>query len=202
MAETKTTPKRTTKSPKKTATTKKGVVYLSKEEVLAMRQDIVEQSPWLQLLDSGELEEKHLILLHFYEQEIGIVKHACAHAGVSTHTFYNWKNQNNTFSRIIDELEEQSIDVVESVLKDKALAGDVRALTVYLNARAKSRGYGYHKPETEKVGVEVVGFSFRAVDAESAAVLSAKDGETSKEEVSTSEEGCEVEESSEFQLSE
>jgi hypothetical protein len=64
----------------------------------------------------------------------GTVFHAAQAAGVSRWTAYRWRQDDSEFASLWDEAIENAVDVVESVLYQKALSGDIVAVIFYLKA--------------------------------------------------------------------
>ncbi len=71
-----------------------------------------------------------------------IVSDACNEANVSRQTHYTWVKTDLLYAREVDYVWEELIDFVEGKLIEKIKSGDLKAITFFLNARAKSRGYG------------------------------------------------------------
>ena len=65
----------------------------------------------------------------------GTVLHACKAAGISRQTAYRWHRDDPDFAEQWDEAHENAVDVVESVIYQKALSGDVIAAIFYLKAQ-------------------------------------------------------------------
>jgi hypothetical protein len=65
----------------------------------------------------------------------GTVYHAAQAAGISRQTAYRWQRDDPDFAEQWDEAIENAIDVVESVIYQKALSGDVIAAIFYLKAQ-------------------------------------------------------------------
>ncbi len=65
----------------------------------------------------------------------GTVLHACKAAGISRQTAYRWQRDDPEFADQWDEAIENAVDVVESVIYQKALSGDVIAAIFYLKAQ-------------------------------------------------------------------
>ena len=55
----------------------------------------------------------------------GTVYHAAQAAGISRWTAYRWRQDDAEFADLWDDAIEDAVDAVESVLYQKALAGDV-----------------------------------------------------------------------------
>ena len=64
----------------------------------------------------------------------GTVSHAAQAAGVSRNTAYRWRQEDQEFARLWDEAHENAVDVVESVLYQSALSGNIVAMIFYLKA--------------------------------------------------------------------
>lgn len=84
----------------------------------------------------------------FIDCNFNITK-ACESIGISRQTFYNWIDNVDDFSRLLDESREEAIDIVESALMKRIELGDTRAIIFFLKTRGKSRGY------TEKTEISV-----------------------------------------------
>lgn len=65
----------------------------------------------------------------------GTVLHACKAAGISRQTAYRWQRDDPEFAEQWYEAHENAVDVVESVIYQKALSGDVIAAIFYLKAQ-------------------------------------------------------------------
>jgi len=68
-------------------------------------------------------------------EALGTVLHACKAAGISRQTAYRWHRDDPDFAEQWDEAHENAVDVVESVIYQKALSGDVIAAIFYLKAQ-------------------------------------------------------------------
>ena len=64
----------------------------------------------------------------------GTVYHAAQAAGVSRQTAYRWRREDLQFADLWDEAHETAVDAIESVLYQKALAGDTISMIFYLKA--------------------------------------------------------------------
>ena len=74
-------------------------------------------------------------------RSLGIVSEACKMARFSRRTFYNYKANDAEFAEKAEELIEEEVDFVESVLLKRISEGDVRAVIYYLKTKGRSRGY-------------------------------------------------------------
>ena len=64
----------------------------------------------------------------------GTVSHAAQAAGVSRNTAYRWRQEDHEFACLWEEAHENAVDVVESVLYQAALRGNIVAIIFYLKA--------------------------------------------------------------------
>ena len=65
----------------------------------------------------------------------GTVFHAAQAAGISRQTAYRWHREDPEFAEQWDEAIQNAVDVIESVIYQKALSGDVIAAIFYLKAQ-------------------------------------------------------------------
>jgi hypothetical protein len=89
-----------------------------------------------------KIEETKKILLAGYAESWGNVSHACDVAGVTRPTFYNYMNRYPEFKQAVLDSDERVLDLVETKLKSKCKEGDLKAITYYLDNKAKHRGFG------------------------------------------------------------
>jgi hypothetical protein len=75
------------------------------------------------------------------ESSLGIISNACKKAGISRTTYYKWL-ADPEFSKSCYEVQEYTIDMVETALFDKIFKDKDTASTLfYLKTKAKHRGY-------------------------------------------------------------
>lgn len=83
---------------------------------------------------------KEEVLKHLKDM-LGVVTYACEKAGITTRTFYRWKESDPEFAARVEEVSEMQIDYVEknllSAIKDKNPA----CLIFYLKTKGRKRGY-------------------------------------------------------------
>ncbi|MGM9746214.1 MAG: hypothetical protein ACI30H_04570 [Paludibacteraceae bacterium] len=92
--------------------------------------------------------KKNLFLSH-YEKYLCNISRACAATSIDRKTFYNWIKGDDDFKNRVDELNEQTIDAVESALMQQIKDGNTTATIFFLKTKGKKRGY------VEKHDVEV-----------------------------------------------
>ena len=85
-------------------------------------------SPKKQILDQLEIDN-------------GVVSVACRNTGTPRSTFYKWLKEDADFKRAVDEIQEVTLDTVESALFNRIKNGDTTAMIFYLKTRGKRRGY-------------------------------------------------------------
>lgn len=71
----------------------------------------------------------------------GIVANACEVVGVSRGTFYNWCKEDEEFKAQVDEINEDTLDFVESKLLENIKKGEVTSIIFYLKTKGRNRGY-------------------------------------------------------------
>ncbi len=91
--------------------------------------------------------KKQKWFLFLLKVKLGNILQACQIAGISRQTVYDWKSGKQLpawkerFTAKVAEINDISIDFVESKLFDNIKAGDVASILFYLKTRAKDRGY-------------------------------------------------------------
>lgn len=80
-------------------------------------------------------------LLEALERTLGIVTPACKEAGVSRDTFYKYYREDPVFKEQVDELENLTLDYVESQLFKQIKDGSERSILFYMKYKGKKRGY-------------------------------------------------------------
>ena len=79
-------------------------------------------------------DRQELFLKHFRDSH-GIVSYACQKVGITRTCYYKWRENDPKFKERAEEVEEETIDVVESKLLS-AINNDF-----YLKTKGKKRGY-------------------------------------------------------------
>ena len=107
-------------------------------------------------------------LLEALKKSRGIVSTACVCAGVARRTFYIWMDNDQDFRRSVEDINEESVDYVESKLMEKIDAGAERSIIFFLKTRGKGRGYrenGSH--ESNMLNRELAGILSSAYEGKS-----------------------------------
>lgn len=71
----------------------------------------------------------------------GIVANACEVVGISRGTFYKWYKEDEDFKEQVDEINEATLDFVESKLLENIKKGEVTSIIFYLKTKGRNRGY-------------------------------------------------------------
>ncbi len=80
-------------------------------------------------------------LLKALEKSLGVVTVACKNVGIDRSTFYKWVKEDKEFARRVEEIENVSLDFVESKLFNLISEGNPAATIFYLKTKGKKRGY-------------------------------------------------------------
>lgn len=85
-------------------------------------------------------EKQEQFLSHFRKSH-GIVSFACQQVGITRACYYKWRENDPKFREKADEIEEETIDIVESKLFSAINNDDLTAIIFYLKTKGKKRGY-------------------------------------------------------------
>ena len=88
----------------------------------------------------GKAHLKKTFLQHFKDGK-GIVSYACDMTGITRETYRQWKMKDPKFKEACEEVDETTLDIVESKLLSKINEGDLTAVIFYLKTKGKHRGY-------------------------------------------------------------
>ena len=90
---------------------------------------------------TNKIQQKKKALLEALEKTLGVVTSACKLVGVDRTTFYKYLKEDEDFARQVKELENVSLDFVESKLFKQIENENVAATIFYLKTKGKNRGY-------------------------------------------------------------
>ena len=90
---------------------------------------------------TDKTDTKKEAMLLALEASMGIVSTACKSAGISRDTHYRWLKEDEDYSKKVDEMNNVTLDFVESELHKKIKKGNLTAIIFYLKCRGKDRGY-------------------------------------------------------------
>lgn len=85
-------------------------------------------------------ERQEMFLEHFRKSH-GIVSYACQQTGITRACYYKWRDSDPKFKERAEEIEEETIDIVESKLFSAINNDDLTAIIFYLKTKGKKRGY-------------------------------------------------------------
>ena len=80
-------------------------------------------------------------LISALENNLGIVTAACKQVKVHRSTYYDWYNHDKDFKKSVDDIQDQTLDFVESQLHKKIKDGDTTSIIFYCKTKGKKRGY-------------------------------------------------------------
>ena len=95
------------------------------------------------------MEKKKKEALRKLKESFGNISVTCEQVGVSRQTFYQWRREDEEFNAEVEEINERTIDFVESKLIQGINEGSARLIMFYLMNKARTRGYS-PKPEEQK----------------------------------------------------
>jgi hypothetical protein len=80
-------------------------------------------------------------LIEALEKSLGIVTPACKEVGVSRETFYRYYREDEDFKKVVDDINEITLDFAENQLLSKIKEGSERSILFYMKYRGRKRGY-------------------------------------------------------------
>lgn len=84
--------------------------------------------------------------LEVLKKTLGNVSAACERVGISRATFYLWRQNNAEFDQAVREINERTLDFVESKLMAGIEDGNPKLIMFFLANKGRSRGYS-EKPD-------------------------------------------------------
>ena len=89
-----------------------------------------------------KFDGKKKAFLEAYEKTLCNITAACKASGVSRQTFYNWRADDPDFASELSDLNEATLDIAESVLKEIMVKQkNITAVIFFLKTKGKERGY-------------------------------------------------------------
>jgi uncharacterized protein Yka (UPF0111/DUF47 family) len=89
------------------------------------------------------------------EKSLGVITTACKIAEVSRTQFYNWLKDDEDFAKKVQEIENVTLDFVESQLHKQIKENSTAATIFFLKTKGKKRGY-IERQEIEHSGNPIV----------------------------------------------
>lgn len=91
---------------------------------------------------SNPLNDKQKRCIEIFEKKVCNVSETCKALKMSRETFYKWKNNNDTFKKEIEAVQENFYDTLESKIYKKAIVDEETTMLIFLaKTKMKSRGY-------------------------------------------------------------
>lgn len=86
-------------------------------------------------------QQKKTLVIEYLKMSKGIVAEACKATGISRGTFYNWYKEDAEFQEEVNQINEDTLDFVESKLLENIKKGEVTSIIFYLKTKGRNRGY-------------------------------------------------------------
>lgn len=88
--------------------------------------------------------------LEVLKKTFGNVSLTCEKLGISRFTFYKWRNEDAEFNEAVEDINERTLDFVESKMIQGIQEGNTKLIIFYLNSKGRRRGYGAVENEANK----------------------------------------------------
>jgi hypothetical protein len=86
-------------------------------------------------------DNRKKLLLEALEKTLGIVTDACRMANINRDTHYRWMREDEQYRQAVEDIDNITLDFVESKLHQNINANDNAAIIFYLKTKGKKRGY-------------------------------------------------------------
>lgn len=96
------------------------------------------------------MEKQKKDVLKALKTTMGNVSLSCEKVGISRFAFYRWREEDSDFNREVEEINERTLDFVESKLMQGIQDGNARMIIFFLSTKGRKRGYGQTNEQTEK----------------------------------------------------
>lgn len=111
--------------------------------------------------------ERKKAVIEALQKSLGIVTTACQRANVSRTQFYEWLKNDQAFAEAVADVEDITLDYVESKLFENIQHNDTQSIHYYLKTKGTKRGYG----DKHEVKVELPQFNDNRTNAEIAGIF-------------------------------
>lgn len=91
-------------------------------------------------------EKSKQYALKVLKETFGNVSLTCEKVGMSRMTFYKWRSEDPVFNQAVEDINERTLDFVESKLLQGIQDGNAKLIMFYLMNRGRGRGYA-QKPD-------------------------------------------------------
>jgi hypothetical protein len=88
------------------------------------------------------MEDKKKEMLKHLKESLGIVVTACKLTGIGRATHYKWLKKDHEYRAAVEDISEDTMDLVESKLLDAINDGKEKSIHYYLDCKGRKRGYG------------------------------------------------------------
>lgn len=95
-------------------------------------------------------EKQKKDILKALKNTMGNVSLSCEKVGISRFAFYKWRDEDPEFDKAVEEINERTLDFVESKLMQGIQDGNARMIIFFLSTKGRGRGYGQTKENGEK----------------------------------------------------
>ena len=92
-------------------------------------------------MKSNKIEQHKKALIQALEKSLGVVTTACKQVGIGRTTFYNYVNEDETFRKDVEDIDNIALDFAESQLHKQIQDGNTTATIFLLKTKGKKRGY-------------------------------------------------------------
>ena len=89
----------------------------------------------------NKIEQHKKALIQALEKSLGVVTTACKQVGIGRTTFYNYVNEDETFRKDVEDIDNIALDFAESQLHKQIQDGNTTATIFLLKTKGKKRGY-------------------------------------------------------------
>lgn len=107
-----------------------------------------------------EFSKEQNDFLDLYLKNNCIISKTCKALNIARITYYRWIKNNTDFLIEVRQAQESIIDRIEDIVIEKALAGDYKFIKLFLESKAKNRGYTKKITEVDerehKIVVDIV----------------------------------------------
>lgn len=97
------------------------------------------------------MNRKKKAMIEALKKSLGIISTAAEKVGIHRDTHYNWMRDDPEYAQEVRNINEYTIDFVESKLFQEVNNGNITGMIFYLKTKAKSRGY-IERQEVEHSG--------------------------------------------------
>ena len=90
---------------------------------------------------TDKTDNKKIQMIDALESSLGIVTSACKIVGIHRSTHYDWYNDDPSYRKAVDDIQNISLDFAETQLFQAMKENNVTATIFYLKTKGKGRGY-------------------------------------------------------------